>query len=283
MAEEQRHTFLTDSAGFALKRFFGAGFSQGSGGTSNCKQYPGIVFLKICHSCLQWINRLLAIHVLPSRFPINFSMTVVMAMVFTSSLILFSFGPNAHAAAIDQTSFDHLTTGFPLDGKHSELECQACHIGGVFDELPTRCDQCHNGVLAPAKSTNHIITNDACENCHTTAGFSLLTAALFDHSLVTGTPCFDCHNGISATGKGPNHIPSANTCEDCHNVLSWVVPGSAFDHSNVTGACVDCHDGVTARGKSPAHISTTDYCEACHRVDTWKPPILPLAWKARTQ
>lgn len=32
--------------------------------------------------------------------------------------------------------FDHLVTGFPLDGDHDLLECAACHIGAVFEVLP---------------------------------------------------------------------------------------------------------------------------------------------------
>ena len=40
-------------------------------------------------------------------------------------------------AALAQTafdsSFDHFTTGWPLEGAHRSVECAGCHVGGVFE------------------------------------------------------------------------------------------------------------------------------------------------------
>ena len=41
-------------------------------------------------------------------------------------------------------------------------------VGGRFSHagLTSRCAACHNGVAAPGKPSNHVVTNAPCENCH---------------------------------------------------------------------------------------------------------------------
>ncbi|WP_455202000.1 hypothetical protein, partial [Kaarinaea lacus] len=93
------------------------------------------------------------------------------------SLLFLSFNSYSAPATtiVDDTvnveSFDHLTTGFPLTGAHSLIDCESCHIGGLFDELPTRCDKCHDGVFSIGVSSNHIPVTENCEVCHSTFGF----------------------------------------------------------------------------------------------------------------
>ena len=58
--------------------------------------------------------------------------------------------------ALDLTTFDHLATGFPLDGNHYTADCESCHIGGVFEGLPKKCESCHDGSFAIGKDSGHI-------------------------------------------------------------------------------------------------------------------------------
>jgi len=165
--------------------------------------------------------------------------------------------------------FDHLTTGYDLTGEHSQIDCEACHIGGVFEALSTQCESCHDGVIAVGKMTNHIETVASCDTCHSTVGF--VAAAIMDHSVIT-SGCSACHNGISATGQHAFHISTSLNCDACHNTNSWNI--GLFDHANIAGQdCISCHNGTIASGKSQLHIATSDICEACHEVSPvpWAP------------
>ena len=39
---------------------------------------------------------------------------------------------SAFAAPASKTPFDHLTTGFELDGKHRETACESCHVNACL-------------------------------------------------------------------------------------------------------------------------------------------------------
>lgn len=160
--------------------------------------------------------------------------------------------------------FDHFLTGFPLTGAHNLVECSACHLYGVFKGTPQHCAQCHNGVRAQGKTATHVATSAACDDCHTTASF---TVARFDHWEVTGS-CNSCHNNFVAVGKTASHIRSSEDCRACHtSTITWRV--SRVDHSDVIGACTSCHNGSIAEGKPSDHILTTQQCGICHNTNTW--------------
>lgn len=120
--------------------------------------------------------------------------------------------------------YDHIATGFVLDGRHAEIGCDTCHAKAVFRGTPRTCATCHNNVRAEGKTFRHIPTTDACETCHTTRDW--LTAR-FDHSGVV-TNCVSCHNGFLAPGKTANHPPTSNQCQDCHRAIHWnqLLPGA---------------------------------------------------------
>ncbi|MGI9431758.1 MAG: cytochrome c3 family protein, partial [Myxococcota bacterium] len=80
---------------------------------------------------------------------------------------------------------------------------------------------CHDGRLAPGKSSNHLPTSNRCEDCHpSTESFGINR---MNHVGITNG-CFTCHNNVLVSGKPPNHIPAPNTCEDCHNTNTWTIP-----------------------------------------------------------
>ena len=43
------------------------------------------------------------------------------------------------AVEVDRTKFDHVTTGFPLDGQHLNLRCEQCHLHGIFTGTSKQC------------------------------------------------------------------------------------------------------------------------------------------------
>ena len=121
-------------------------------------------------------------------------------------LLLVALAQPAAAEQVDYSKFDHMTTGFPLDGQHLNLRCEQCHLNGIFEGTPRQCSQCHvqgNPRSAVFMPTNHIPTPLPCDSCHTTNTFQ---GTHFAHSNVMPGTCAQCHNNINATGKTPNHV-----------------------------------------------------------------------------
>ena len=82
--------------------------------------------------------------------------------LFLILLVLLTGGlqtQNLYAA----TEFDHFATGFPLTGGHRNVECDSCHLNGLFTGTPDRCDGCHNNIRTDGKSSNHVQSNDQCD------------------------------------------------------------------------------------------------------------------------
>jgi len=194
------------------------------------------------------------------------------AALFSLALVLFALTSPAHAQSPGTgRAVDHKHTVFPLTGAHARLECQDCHVRGVFKGTPTQCQLCHvqgGRVTATSKPATHVPTNDRCDLCHT----STITwvGARFTHSGIAPGGCVQCHNGRTATGKPANHVQTTAACDSCHRTTAWVPAG--FNHAGVTpGTCAQCHNGSTATGKPGNHIQTTAACDTCHRTTAWLP------------
>src|SRR5882757_2216948 len=52
------------------------------------------------------------------------------------------FAQPTGAAQTDYANFDHMSTGFPLDGLHLNLRCEQCHLNGVFTGTSKQCATC---------------------------------------------------------------------------------------------------------------------------------------------
>ncbi|MGJ5149039.1 cytochrome c3 family protein, partial [Bradyrhizobium sp. HKCCYLRH3073] len=164
-----------------------------------------------------------------------------------------------HAAA--QSSFDHVSTGFPLTGSHVGVECSSCHVGGRFKGTQTQCASCHNGAQTAGMSVNHPITTRRCESCHQTSTWKDVRA--IDHTQAKAS-CTTCHNGVMARGKSKNHITTAAPCDVCHRSTASFRIRMKMDHAGIVAGCANCHNGTTARGKSSNHLQTNLPCESCH-------------------
>jgi hypothetical protein len=180
------------------------------------------------------------------------------------------YTPVASAQVAGHSSdFNHMRTGFPLTGVHTNVECETCHVGGIFKGTPTACDGCHSAgrrVVATYKSANHIVTTAACETCHTNTVSFL--GARFNHIGVQPKACATCHNGSMAPGKPGGHVVTVASCDSCHRSSAWIPAG--FEHLSanppVMGRCADCHNGITATGKYSQHLVTSLSCDSagCH-------------------
>ena len=176
------------------------------------------------------------------------------------------------AAAPITVPFDHLPTGFELDGVHRDLPCESCHLNAVFKGTPRNCGVCHitgSTFNATPKTEAHIQSTNNCAACHDTGSFRPYVH--FDHAEVLGT-CASCHNGSIAQGEGPTHPSTSQACQACHTVMSWNPPRTV-DHTQiplaVAGFCIICHNGVQASGKPSNHVPTNLECGDCHLTSNW--------------
>ncbi|MEW6381487.1 MAG: hypothetical protein AB1611_18055 [bacterium] len=65
---------------------------------------------------------------------------------------------------LDKESFDHSKTGWPLEGKHNLLKCQACHPEGSYLIPKNECVQCHKDAHNGENGTD-------CAECHNPNSF----------------------------------------------------------------------------------------------------------------
>src|ERR1700756_4378815 len=131
-------------------------------------------------------------------------------------------------AAPDLSQFDHLATGFPLDGEHLNLRCEQCHLHGVFRGTPRQCSTCHiqgNPLSAMFMPAKHIPTPEPCNSCHTTNSFQ---NTHFSHASVMPGTCAQCHNNVNAAGKGPQHLVTSASCDQCHTTVSFATSLASF-------------------------------------------------------
>ncbi|MBN1666134.1 MAG: hypothetical protein JW862_03575, partial [Anaerolineales bacterium] len=130
-------------------------------------------------------------------------------------------------------NFDHARV-FVLDGRHAELDCQACHGEGVYRGTPTACVGCH------AEPEIHAgWFGLECQNCHSTNAWR--PASLVFHT-------FPLDHG----GEGEV------ACEVCH-----------LEHRYVDYTCYGCHEhqpGPIAEEHLEEGISAIELvaCASCH-------------------
>ncbi len=165
---------------------------------------------------------------------------------------------------------DHSKFAFHLDGKHSTVACESCHINGVFKGTPQDCASCHTKDDAHAGSLGN-----QCGTCHNPSGWS---PAIFDHNTVpfkltahqkktdgTAFACKDCHV------KGYAAPFDQNSCGNCHLQIDQAF---STEHFLTFGTnCMACHDGVESHGsnfdhnKAPFNLigqHVAAKCSACH-------------------
>jgi hypothetical protein len=186
----------------------------------------------------------------------------------------------------------HLQIGFPLLGRHAQIDCYQCHKSPSllrFDPIKTVCYDCHVNNYLATTNPSHVASNypKDCSSCHNQS--SWLTA-IFNHNATgfpltgthnavicalchkngytggTPTTCVACHLDKFNATTNPNHIVAkfSTDCQTCHNTTAWIP--STFDHNkNTTFPLTGAHIG---RACNLCHI--TNYnpipttCVSCH-------------------
>lgn len=192
--------------------------------------------------------------------------------------------------------FDHNTTGYRLEGKHTLADCKSCHKKNFSEPLNfSRCTDCHTDYHKGQFVKNGLTTD--CSACHDINGFDLFSFTNEQHNMsafplqgshlatacidchkrqnewnfrAIGTSCKDCHEDIHKNVIDVKYYPEQN-CKICHTQQNWTT--QTFDHSvtefRLTGAhlkqnCTDCHI-KSAGGKAEQKFSGLSHsCSDCH-------------------
>jgi hypothetical protein len=151
-----------------------------------------------------------------------------------------------------ETKFNHARTGFPLEGKHAQARCKACHPVDFQRSVPASCAGCHLDLHAGE-------LGGRCEGCHDPASWKSRFPA--DAHRFTGfplvgrhaaLPCGECHF-TEAAGRFSR---AASGCAACHQADYDNTAGSSLDHRALgfPDTCQGCHQGWTFKGaRFPEH------------------------------
>lgn len=191
-------------------------------------------------------------------------------------------GRDADIVGLDEATFDHGLTDFPLRDSHAEALCEDCHaVDALFHDAATECVACHRD------DDQHMGNlGEACADCHAETTWS---DAHYDHELESGyaltgahadLTCVSCHEGevyvetpdqcVDCHRDDDTHLgTNGPECRDCHTTTDWAE--TLFDHFArtsfaLTGGhsglmCESCHTG----NKFEQTLDTE--CVACHRDD----------------
>jgi hypothetical protein len=165
-------------------------------------------------------------------------------------------------------TFDHNLSSFKLEGKHANVECNACHINGVFKGTDSTCFACHQ------KNDEHKGKfGQDCGACHKPAGWK---PATFDHNLSAfkldgahaKVECQKCHinnvfKGTPQECSGCHQDPAfhqgmfaGTACSKCHNTGAWSPAIYNGPHPDIAGG--EGGSGINHGGRG---------CTSCHTVN----------------
>ncbi|MFZ1866088.1 MAG: hypothetical protein WAU39_17840 [Polyangiales bacterium] len=192
----------------------------------------------------------------------------------------------------------HPMTAFPLEGMHSEVACNRCHL----PKLPvarryrglkySACTDCHRDAHRGEFGSTD------CATCHDEQGFWPTSFSVAQHGRTDfplegkhqAVPCSSCHSGkrprydlrvksrqCADCHENPHGDQFAKEmaeggCASCHSSSGWDAP--KIDHSSwpLTGVhastpCDSCHQaspGDRARGSGATYRGAPRECSGCH-------------------
>jgi hypothetical protein len=192
-------------------------------------------------------------------------------------------GRGAQIVKLDERSFDHKLTDFPLQGAHASptLKCASCHQPRLkHREAPGTCNGCHR-----KDDVHKGRLGENCSQCHTDVKWKDVK---FDHDKTRfalrhkhdGLKCAACHKDnaykdtplacVACHRKDDSHKTRyGEKCETCHDDRGW--KPSTFNHDtdtryalrgkHRTAKCESCHTGFLYKEKLASD------CFACHQKD----------------
>jgi hypothetical protein len=139
---------------------------------------------------------------------------------------------NCHDGVDRLSQFDHNAV-YPLEGRHAEIECAACHVNKIYRGTPQECVTCHT---EPKIHAGYFGLQ--CQDCHSIAAWAPADLRIhtfpLDHGGQGESACIVCHPGkyVEYTCYGC-HAHQVNTNMDSH-----VAAGISIQD---LPDCVRCH------------------------------------------
>jgi cytochrome b subunit of formate dehydrogenase len=212
-------------------------------------------------------------------------------------------GADADIRKLDPATFNHDLAAYHLEGRHREINCEACHLkkDGAAPQMRyaglrfAACTDCHANPHDTPSATD-------CAKCHTVKGWKQ-PLVNFDHNrdtrfVLDGShtllTCDSCHRtpakptapakfvfrgiGLACTDCHPDPHEGAlgGNCRQCHKTAAWVGRSLNFDHSRDTGyllegkhegvECLKCHLPPKKQPTPPVALAGAETrCDACHK------------------
>lgn len=158
--------------------------------------------------------------------------------------------------------FDHSKTKFPLEGKHTTVNCEQCHANGDFKKplVFAKCMDCHkpdphNGQFVKRPGAGE------CATCHTVQGWKPSTFTVKEHA----TSAYPLQGKHATVECAKCHIPKGK------DTLFKV----KFDK------CNDCHTDQHAGQFAAAPYFNA--CDRCHNLAGYKPSTFTLVKHKETR
>jgi len=203
-------------------------------------------------------------------------------------------GRTAQVVVLDEKTFNHAETNYPLKDSHLKVECAKCHMPkakfrdayktcvgchkkdddakGHKGSLGDKCQDCHTIKRWKDTFFDHDKTHFPLRNAHADPKVECKACHANNHFKNTPLDCYACHKKDD-DGKNGHHGRYGEKCETCHTDRKWDV--LKFDHDRDTKypllykhadakkvKCNDCHTGKSLyKDKAP----TT--CIGCHKKD----------------
>lgn len=174
---------------------------------------------------------------------------------------------------LPEDRFDHVRTGFTLQGRHAELPCQSCHgrparrddrIHMTFAEgsagstypapLVRDCLSCH--VDYHEKAFLDLPGGTSCDRCHHQGSWLPTTFDLGRHNSETTFALTGAHQAVP--------------CSSCHGHPSEGSNDRIFHLEH--GQCLACHQSDSPHGDQFESPAPGTPCESCHTTDAWRLP-----------
>jgi hypothetical protein len=152
--------------------------------------------------------------------------------------------------------FDHSKTKFPLEGKHSSVDCAQCHANGDFKKPLAfqKCMDCHKPDPHSGQFTKRPGGGE-CASCHNVDGWKPSTFTVKEHA----TSAYPLQGGHARV-----------ECTQCH-----VPKGKDTLFKIKFAACTDCHSDRHAGQFAAAPYLNA--CDRCHNLEGYKPSTFTLA------
>ena len=169
-------------------------------------------------------------------------------------------------AQVEQRTFNHSLTRYPLKGRHARVSCAACHGEDIAKPNPAfgSCANCHRDphdgrALLQGKPAD-------CGSCHRVEGFTPSTFTVAQHS-ASAYPLEGLHARVA--------------CAKCHVPVpspSGIAPQRVARIRMPSSQCTDCH--ADSHGGQLASRDHRGACESCHVVAGWTPSTWTVAQHA---